>query len=73
LSPAGRCLLTDRNLAARLRDLFAHREQVVMHDIHLLKVGRHFRFGGRKFVAGRDAGEQLGKLTTSDSTAAFPA
>jgi len=44
-----------------------------MHDIHLLKVGRHFRFGGRKFVAGRDAGEQLGKLTTSDSTAAFPA
>ena len=55
--PAGGCLLTDRNFAAKLRDLFAHREQVVMHDIHLLKVGRHFRFGGRKFIAGRDAGE----------------
>lgn len=68
--PAGGCLLTDRNFATKLRDLFAHTEPATMRDIHLLKIGRHFRFGGVKFVAGRDAGEndRLRKLKAPPDT-----
>lgn len=55
--PAGGCLLTDKNFAARLRDLFAHQEHVTMRDIRLLKIGRHFRSGGGKIVCGRDEAE----------------
>jgi tRNA U34 2-thiouridine synthase MnmA/TrmU len=52
--PAGGCLLTDKNFAARLRDLFQHRETVTLRDIPLLKSGRHFRWGERKIICGRD-------------------
>jgi tRNA U34 2-thiouridine synthase MnmA/TrmU len=55
--PAGGCLLTDKNFAAKLRDFFAHNELVTMHDIQLLKVGRHFRSGRTKIVCGRDKSE----------------
>jgi tRNA U34 2-thiouridine synthase MnmA/TrmU len=55
--PAGGCLLTDKHFAAKLRDLFAHQEHAAMRDIHLLKIGRHFRAGGRKLVCARDEAE----------------
>ncbi len=55
--PAGGCLLTDKNFAAKLRDLFAHQDHVTMHDIRLLKIGRHFRSNGGKIVCGRDEAE----------------
>jgi hypothetical protein len=55
--PAGGCLLTDKNFAAKLRDLFAHRERVTMRDINLLKIGRHFRAGEFKLVCARDEAE----------------
>jgi tRNA U34 2-thiouridine synthase MnmA/TrmU len=55
--PAGGCLLTDKNFAAKLRDFFAHNELVTMHDIQLLKVGRHFRSGTTKIVCGRNKSE----------------
>lgn len=55
--PAGGCLLTDKNFAAKLRDLFAHRETVAMRDISLLKIGRHFRLGENKIVCARDEAE----------------
>jgi tRNA U34 2-thiouridine synthase MnmA/TrmU len=55
--PAGGCLLTDKGFADRLRDLFAHSEDS-MHDIHLIKVGRHFRLpSGHKVIAGRNEEE----------------
>jgi len=41
--PAGGCLLTDKGIAARLRDLFAHVPDYDMTDLNLLKVGRHLR------------------------------
>lgn len=56
-NPAGGCLLTDKNFAAKMRDLFAHQEHVVMYDIELLKIGRHFRVDGRKLVCARDKAE----------------
>jgi tRNA-uridine 2-sulfurtransferase len=61
--PAGGCLLTDKVIAARLRDLFTHNDDFDMADIHLLKVGRHFRFDpGLKVVIGRNKteNEQIG-------------
>ena len=56
-NPAGGCLLTDKNFAAKARDLFAHQEQVAMYDFELLKTGRHFRADGRKLVCARDKSE----------------
>lgn len=54
-TPAGGCLLTDKNFSAKLRDLFEDRQTINPNDIRLLTVGRHYRFGaGVKIVLGRD-------------------
>jgi hypothetical protein len=53
--PAGGCLLTDSVIAARLRDLFDHVPDFDLADLHLLKVGRHFRLNpGLKIILGRN-------------------
>ncbi|MFP7753209.1 thiamine biosynthesis protein [Thermodesulfobacteriota bacterium B35] len=62
-SPAGGCVLTDVNLAARIErfynGLFAiGREELRVSDIRLLLTGRQFRLpGGRWLVLGRNMGE----------------
>jgi len=54
-TPAGGCLLTDKNFSEKLRDLFSERQVVASDDVRLLTMGRHFRFdGGNKIVLGRD-------------------
>ena len=56
--PAGGCLLTDPVIASRLRDLFTYQPDFDMTDIHLLKVGRHFRIDAKlKVVLGRNKAE----------------
>jgi tRNA U34 2-thiouridine synthase MnmA/TrmU len=56
--PAGGCLLTDREIAARLRDLFIHRPDYTMADLHLMKLGRHFRIDpSLKIIVGRNQAE----------------
>jgi tRNA-specific 2-thiouridylase len=55
--PAGGCLLTYREYADKLRDLFEHRKRCSMADVALLKVGRHFRLGGNKIIVGRNEAE----------------
>jgi len=56
--PAGGCLLTDRTFSIKVRDLFDHCDDPDMTDIHLLKVGRHFRFAdGRKAIVARNEAE----------------
>jgi len=52
--PAGGCLLTYKEFANKLRDLFRHRKRCSMADVALLKVGRHFRFGESKIIVGRN-------------------
>ncbi len=53
--PAGGCLLTDPVIAARLRDLFAHVPDYDLADLHLLRIGRHFRLNlGLKVILGRN-------------------
>lgn len=55
--PAGGCLLTYREYANKLRDLFKHKKRCSMADVSLLKVGRHFRFGENKIIVGRNEAE----------------
>lgn len=56
-SPAGGCLLTCKEFANRLRDLFHHKKRCSMADVGLLKIGRHFRFGNNKIIVGRNETE----------------
>jgi len=71
-SPAGGCLLTDENFAARLADAFAHGAYGA-DDINLLKIGRHFRLpSGAKAIVGRNEGENEKILEhLDDAGAAF--
>ncbi len=57
-TPAGGCLLTDKNFSEKLRDLFADNQTANPFDIRMLTVGRHYRLGaGVKIVIGRDNAE----------------
>lgn len=56
--PAGGCLLTDPQFARRMKDLAVHDPGFSLNDVHLLKVGRHFRLNPRlKLVVGRNEEE----------------
>jgi tRNA-specific 2-thiouridylase len=55
--PAGGCLLTYKEYANKLRDLFKHKKRCSMSDVTLLKVGRHFRLGENKIIVGRNEAE----------------
>lgn len=59
--PAGGCLLTDPEFAARLRDLLAH-EGPDARLVRLLRKGRHFRFHGVRLVVGRNEMENTAIL-----------
>lgn len=58
-SPSGGCLLTYREFAAKVRDLFIHQKALKKRDIELLKIGRHFRFGKVKIIVGRNEDENM--------------
>src|SRR3989304_5913858 len=73
--PAGGCLLTDKEFANKLRDLFGHRKRCSLADVLLLKVGRHFRFGENKIIVGRNEAENkilLAKKTRNDFSFEVP-
>ena len=55
--PAGGCLLTDRTFAVKVRDLVEKDPSFGMDDVHLLKVGRHFRVGAVKAVVAKSEPE----------------
>jgi tRNA U34 2-thiouridine synthase MnmA/TrmU len=55
--PAGGCLLTYKEFADKVIDLFKYKSQVGLKDIALLKLGRHLRFGKNKIVVGRNESE----------------
>ena len=56
--PAGGCLLTDPGFAKRMKDLMVYVPNFSLNDIHLLKVGRHFRFSDEvKLIVGRNEEE----------------
>jgi tRNA U34 2-thiouridine synthase MnmA/TrmU len=60
--PAGGCLLTDPGFALRMRDLMENEPDFSLNDVHLLKMGRHFRLTPLgKVVVGRNE-EENGKI-----------
>lgn len=57
-SPSGGCLLTDPGFCRRLADLMRSQEKIVVRDIELLKIGRHFRLApDTKLIVGRNEEE----------------
>lgn len=56
--PAGGCLLNDKNIARRLKDLFTYKKDYTVDDIKLLKLGRHLRLSQTlKIVVARNEDE----------------
>jgi len=52
--PAGGCLLTEVSFVPKIRDVFAHAEELNLRDFRLLKTGRQFRVGPHtKAIMGR--------------------
>jgi len=73
--PAGGCLLTDKLIAARLRDLFSHVPDYNLVELHLLKIGRHFRLHpGLKIILGRNKleNEQMQNMARIGSVRLHP-
>lgn len=57
-APAGGCLLTEPNYSYRLRELLECNPDPSLNDLHLLRVGRHFRLSRMcKAIVGRDERE----------------
>jgi tRNA U34 2-thiouridine synthase MnmA/TrmU len=72
--PAGGCLLTDPMFTRRLRDLFSHQEDHDIHDLDLLKYGRHFRADDQgKIIVGRNNfdNEKIRESSTDDDLVLF--
>jgi tRNA U34 2-thiouridine synthase MnmA/TrmU len=60
-APAGGCLLTDPIYAYRLRELLEHNPNPSLTEIHLLRLGRHFRLSPDcTVIVGRDQRENEG-------------
>jgi tRNA-specific 2-thiouridylase len=53
LTPAGGCLLAEKEYSNKLKDLLAHKKNPTKLDFKLLKKGRHFRIGENKIIVGR--------------------
>jgi tRNA-specific 2-thiouridylase len=59
-SPGGGCILTKAGFADKLRHLLESQENVQLHDVELLKWGRHLRLpSGRRLVVGRIHADNL--------------
>jgi tRNA U34 2-thiouridine synthase MnmA/TrmU len=55
---AGGCLLTDPGFSRRIKDLLRHDPDFCLNDVHLLKMGRHFRLSSElRLVVGRNEEE----------------
>lgn len=69
--PAGGCLLTDKVIAARLRDLFDHTPDYNHSDLVLLTLGRHYRlYPDLKIILGRkkDENKRILSLAKNDQS-----
>ncbi|MEM3185314.1 MAG: hypothetical protein QXQ39_01355 [Conexivisphaerales archaeon] len=68
-NPAGGCILTEKEFARKLRDLFAHMAKPDRRQIELLKIGRHFRLSADlKLIVGRNLIENNTILTLADES-----
>lgn len=58
-SPAGGCLLCEKEFSIKLKDLLKNKKEITAEDIELLKIGRHFRTDGAKIIVGRNHEENI--------------
>jgi len=58
-SPAGGCILTDKEYSNKLREVLSKIKSVKKSDIDLLRIGRHFWVGRTRIVLGRNHEENL--------------
>ncbi|OGI27111.1 MAG: hypothetical protein A2359_02515 [Candidatus Moranbacteria bacterium RIFOXYB1_FULL_43_19] len=58
-SPAGGCILTDKEYSRKLLDLLEKVKNIKSSDLALLRIGRHFWNGPAKIILGRDHEENL--------------
>jgi tRNA U34 2-thiouridine synthase MnmA/TrmU len=66
--PSGGCLLTYKEFAKKVQDLFKYKKRVIESDITLLKLGRHFRIGSNKIIVGRNQQENQRLLSLKKKT-----
>jgi len=73
-SPAGGCILTDKEYSKKLSELFEKVKNPGPADIGVLRLGRHFWAGGVKIVLGRNHEENLAlkKIAEKDDTIVEP-
>ncbi len=71
-SPAGGCLLTDKNIAGRVRDLLEKHPNYNMIDVYLLTIGRHYRLhDNAKVIVSRNENESIVLEKYRDSSDGF--
>lgn len=58
-TPAGGCILTDKEYSKKLRELLKNIKNVKKSDIALLRTGRHFWLGKTRIILGRNHEENL--------------
>jgi tRNA-uridine 2-sulfurtransferase len=59
-SPSGGCLFTDTNIAKRVKDVLMWHNDVQLHDLYLLTIGRHFRISEKaKAIVARNENENM--------------
>ncbi|MBW2976511.1 tRNA 4-thiouridine(8) synthase ThiI [Candidatus Woesearchaeota archaeon] len=67
-SPAGGCLLTQKEFSKKVKDLFAHKKRITEKDMTLLKIGRHFRYKKSRIIVGRNERENNAVLQLKNRT-----
>jgi tRNA U34 2-thiouridine synthase MnmA/TrmU len=58
-SPAGGCILTDKEFSEKLKKLLLEVRTIRKSDMELLRVGRHFWIGKTRIILGRNHEENL--------------
>ncbi|MDD5489917.1 MAG: tRNA 4-thiouridine(8) synthase ThiI [Candidatus Moranbacteria bacterium] len=58
-SPAGGCILTDKEYSKKLRELIEKAKTIEERDLKLLRLGRHFWKGSEKIILGRNHVENI--------------
>lgn len=69
--PAGGCMLTQKEFASKVRDLFEHNKKIDMKQMKLLKIGRHFRIKENKIIVGRNENENKMLLELKEKDIVF--
>ncbi len=57
-SPAGGCLLTDKSISIRIKEILK-KEIISKEEIELLSIGRHFKINNNHFIVSRKKDETL--------------